>query len=37
MKAGIRSIFVTRQAMLLSWLLQPFGVAVGSFDSDDAA
>src|SRR5262245_3444350 len=35
-RAGVRSIFVTRQAMWLSWLRQPFGVAAGSFDSDDA-
>src|SRR5262245_9963034 len=35
-KAGVRSIFVTRRAMWLSWLLQPSGVAVGSFDSGDA-
>jgi len=37
MKAGIRSIFVTRQVMLLRWPLQPYGVAIGSFDLDDAA
>src|SRR5438132_10799358 len=37
MKAGIRSIFVTRQVMLLSWPLQPYGVAIGSCDLDDAA
>ena len=36
-EAVIRSIFGTQQAMLLSWLHQPFGAAVGNFDSDDAA
>jgi catechol 2,3-dioxygenase-like lactoylglutathione lyase family enzyme len=36
-KVGVRSIFVTQRAMWLSWLHQPFGVAVGNFDSDDAA
>src|SRR6266704_697574 len=29
MKEDVRSIFVTRQAMLLNWPLQPYGVAVG--------
>jgi hypothetical protein len=36
-KAVIRSIFVTRQAILLNWPLQPYGVAVGNFDSDETA
>src|SRR4030095_3211741 len=35
-RVDVRSIFVTRRAMLLSSLLQPFGVAVGDFDSHDA-
>jgi len=32
-RVDVRSIFVIRRAMLLSSLLQPFGVAVGDFDS----
>src|SRR6059058_5403023 len=32
-RVDVRSIFVIRRATLLSSLLQPFGVAVGDFDS----
>ena len=31
-EGGRSLIFVTRRAILSNWLLQPFGVAVGSFD-----
>lgn len=34
---GVRSIFVTQRGMWLSWLHQPFGLAVGSLDPDDVA